>query len=161
MSGKKIVIAIAVLVIVVMIACAIFLVEKQHAEREHTYTTITSQDNKFTINIPNTISYKINTNPNNDFTIDLYSEKDGMFMYATSIEKKREINLYEVATDDKISYFKDKENIREDTGIKETKVNGNKAYEYSLIYYDKEYDKDFFCHVVWIETRKQHLYSKL
>ncbi len=158
--SKKIIL-IAILVIVVMVACAICLVKKQYVEKENTYTTITSQDNKFTIDLPNTINYQINTNPNNDFTIDLYSEKDNMFMYATSIEKKREINLYEVATDDKISYFKDKENIREDTGLKETEVNGNKAYEYSLIYYDKEYNKDFFCHVIWIETRKQHLHSKL
>lgn len=38
-------------------------------------------------------------------------------------------------------------------GIHETKVNGNKAFEYSLVYYDANYKKDFYCHVVWIETK--------
>lgn len=37
-------------------------------------------------------------------------------------------------------------------GILETKVNGNKAFEYNLVYYDSNYKKDFYCHVVWIET---------
>ncbi len=37
-------------------------------------------------------------------------------------------------------------------GILETNVNGNKASEYSLVYYDSTYKKDFYCHVVWIET---------
>lgn len=37
-------------------------------------------------------------------------------------------------------------------GIIETKVAGNKAFEYSLVYYDPTYKKDFYCHVVWIET---------
>lgn len=33
-----------------------------------------------------------------------------------------------------------------------TKVNDFNAYEYSLVYYDANYAKDFYCHVVWIET---------
>ena len=38
-----------------------------------------------------------------------------MFMYATTIVKAREIDLYEVAADDKTTYFKDKENLRNDS----------------------------------------------
>lgn len=38
-------------------------------------------------------------------------------------------------------------------GVLETKVNDNLAFEYNLIYFDKEYNKDFYCHVVWIETK--------
>ncbi len=37
-------------------------------------------------------------------------------------------------------------------GILETKAGSNKAFEYSLVYYDPNYKKDFYCHVVWIET---------
>ncbi len=37
-------------------------------------------------------------------------------------------------------------------GITKTKINGNNAYEYSLVYFDKNYNKDFYCHVVWVET---------
>lgn len=150
MNNKKMFIFIIILVIVAITACAIYLVKKQ--DKKDNYTTINSLDNKFSINMPNTINYKINTNPSNDFTIDLYSDEDEMFMYATTIEKKREIDLYTVANDDKTLYFKDKENIREDTGITETKVNGNKAYQYSLIYFDKAANTDFFCHIVWIEN---------
>lgn len=38
-------------------------------------------------------------------------------------------------------------------GILETNVNGNNAFEYNLFYFDKQYNKDFYCHVVWIETK--------
>lgn len=37
-------------------------------------------------------------------------------------------------------------------GILETEINTNKAFEYSLVYYDSNSNKDFYCHVVWIET---------
>ena len=37
-------------------------------------------------------------------------------------------------------------------GINEISINNNKAYEYSLVYSDKNYGKDFYCNVVWIET---------
>ena len=75
-----------------------------------------------------------------------------MFMYATVIPKTRELDLLEVATDDKTSYFKDKENIRNESGMVETTINNNKAIEYNLTYFDSQYKKDFYCHVVWIET---------
>lgn len=155
MIKKKTFIFIVILVMLVICFFSCNLISQYVNKNKNIdgYTTLTSLDNTFTINLPNNINYKINTNPTNDFTIDLYSEKDKMFIYATSIEKKREINLYEITADDKTSYFKDKENIREDTGITETTVNGNKAYEYSLIYFDKEYNDDFYCHVVWIETQ--------
>ena len=38
-----------------------------------------------------------------------------MFIYATSIEKSREVDLYEIANGDKTSYLKDKENVRDDS----------------------------------------------
>ena len=46
-----------------------------------------------------------------------------------------------------------KENIREDSGIIQTTINNYKACEYNLVYYDKEYGKDFYCNVVWLETQ--------
>lgn len=151
MNKKKIIIiTISILTVIVILGCIFYIYNKN--KFYESYHTITSSDGKFTISIPNNIKYKINSIPENNFTVDLYSEKDNMFMYATNIEKKRELDLYEVASDDKTSYFKDKENIREDTGITETNISGNKAFEYSLIYFDKDYNKDFYCHVVWIET---------
>lgn len=151
MNKKKLIFTIiTVIAIIAVIFCIIYFKNNNNKEG---YTTLKSTDGKFSISMPNIIKYKINTLPNNDFTIDLYSEKDEMFMYATTIEKKRELDLCEVASDDKTAYFKDKENLREDTGITKTTINGNKAYEYSLVYFDKEYNKDFYCHVIWIETK--------
>lgn len=148
---KKIVLVVIIVVAIISLCFSVFLINRNKKNTEE-YTTLTSTDSKFSIQMPNSIKYKINSAPNNDFTIDLYSDVDEMFMYATTIEKKRELDLYEVVNDDKTSYFKDKENIRDDTGITETKINGFKAYEYSLVYYDAKYTKDFYCHVVWIET---------
>lgn len=42
-------------------------------------------------------------------------------------------------------------------GILENKINDSKSFEYNLYYFDKEYNKDFYCHVVWIET-KNYIY---
>lgn len=148
---KKVIFLVITIIAIITICISLFLINHNKNNSEG-YKTLNSTDNKFSIQIPNSIKYKINSTPNNDFTIDLYSDTDGMFMYATTIEKKRELDLYEVVNDDKTLYFKDKQNIREDTGITKTTINGNKSYEYSLIYYDANYTKDFYCHVVWIET---------
>lgn len=150
MNKKKVIIVSIAVVAIIAVICLIAYFCNKSIKK--TYTKLTSIDGKFSINMPDNIKYKMNSIPENDFTIDLYSEEDGMFMYSTTISKAREFDLHEVANDDKTAYFKDKENIREDTGITETKINGNKAYEYSLIYFDKQYNKDFYCHVVWIET---------
>lgn len=149
MDKKYILIGAISTVVVLIIACTVFFMSR-HTDN---YKDLESTDGKFKINIPNSINYIANSKENNDFTIDLYSKQDEMYMYATTIEKKRELDLYEVATDDKTEYFKDKENIRDDSGIVESRINNYKACEYSLVYYDKEYGKDFYCNVVWIETQ--------
>ena len=148
---KKVIFIVIAIIAIIAVCISIFMFNHKKDNTEK-YATLTSTDNKFSIQIPNNIKYKVNSVPNNDFTIDLYSDTDEMFMYATTIEKARELDLYEVVNDDKTSYFKDKENIRDDTGITKTKINGFDAYEYSLVYYDANYTKDFYCHVVWIET---------
>lgn len=113
---KKVIFVVIIVVAIVTVCFSVFLVNR-NKDNEEGYTTLTSTDNKYSIQMPNTIKYKINSAPNNDFTIDLYSDTDEMFMYATTIEKVREIDLYEIVNNDKTSYFKDKENIRDDTGI--------------------------------------------
>ena len=148
MNKKYILIGAISTVVVIIIACIIFFASTCTEE----YKTLESSDKKFKIDIPTDMHYTINSKENNDFTIDLYSKQDEMYMYATTISKMRELDLYEVATDDKTEYFKDKENIRDDSGIIQTTINNYNACEYSLVYYDKEYGKDFYCNVVWIET---------
>lgn len=150
LNKKKVFITIAIFILIVsvIIATVIFFVNKNNIKN----ITIKSTDEKFSINIPDNIKYRINSDNNNQFTIDLYSLEDEMFLYASSFEKLRELDLYEVAQDDKSNYFKDKENIREDSGIQEITINNYKACEYSFIYFDKNYGKDFYCNTVWIET---------
>lgn len=148
MNKKYILIGAISTIIVIILACVIFFV----CTRTEEYKTLESTDGKFKISIPTSINYTINSKENNDFTVDLYSKQDEMYMYATTIGKMRELDLLEVATDDKTEYFKDKENIRDDSGIVQTTINNYKACEYSLVYYDKEYGKDFYCNVMWLET---------
>lgn len=107
-----------IVIAIVLVILGIFLIinfSSNNRNNSNANTILTSTDQKFNVSIPNNIKYKINTNPNNDFTIDLYSEEDEMFMYATTIEKFHDIDLRVIAADDKTLYFKDKENIREDS----------------------------------------------
>lgn len=121
------------------------------------YSTLTASDNSFSINFPSNISYKINQSENNDFVIDLYSDKDEMFFYATKIEKSREIDLYQIVIDDKEAYLKDKQNIQDDSGVVPFTIGNYKSYEYKFIHFDDSYGKDFYSNVVWIET-EENLY---
>lgn len=121
------------------------------------YEIIESSDHKFSITIPNTIHYKINTKENNPFSLDLYSVTDEMYLYGSSIEKKRELDFYTVVKADRNAYLADKEQIRNSTDIQETKIKDYTAYEYTLTYYDTSYGKDFYSHIVWIQT-KTNLY---
>ncbi len=105
-------IIISIVIIISLIGIFCFINKKS---KENNYTTLISTDQKFSIELPNFIKYRQNSAPNNDFTIDLYSESDEMFMYATTIAKTRELDLYEIASDDKTAYFKDKENLRDDS----------------------------------------------
>lgn len=148
MNKKHIFIGIVIAILVIVIIGLIYFFNKSKI----TYTTLKSSDGKFSIELPSNIEYKINSKENNDFTIDLYSVKDEMYMYASSVEKTRELDLLEIVQDDKTSYIADKENITDDTGINEINIKDYKAYEYSLKYYDKEYGKDFYSNIVWIET---------
>lgn len=150
MNKKYIFIGIGIIsIIVIIIAVALILIFNRP---KVTYSTLNSTDNKFSIELPSNIEYTINSDNNNSFTMDLYSVKDEMYMYASSLSKNRELDLLEIIQNDKLSYLSDKENITNDTGINEIAIKDYKAYEYSIQYYDKEYGKDFYSNIVWIET---------
>lgn len=112
-NRKKWIIIVSIIVIFILLITLLFILITSN--NKNSYTTLTSSDQKFSIELPNNIKYRQNSVPNNDFTIDLYSENDEMFMYATTITKTHELDLYEIATNDKIAYFKDKENLRNDS----------------------------------------------
>ncbi|MBO5479154.1 MAG: hypothetical protein J6A04_05615 [Clostridia bacterium] len=140
-------IAVAILVILVF-SCIFFVFQNKNV----TYSTITASDGSFEINFPSNIRYQINQSQNNDFAIDLYSNQDEMFFYATKISKSREIDLYQIVVDDKENYLKEKQNIQDDSGIIPFTIGNYKSYEYKFVHSDSSYGKDFYSNVVWIET---------
>ncbi len=112
-NKRTYIVIISIIAVILTLTCIFFFATKKN--NENNYITLTSSDKKFSIELPSSIKYRQNSSPNNDFTIDLYSENDEMFMYSTTITKARELDLYEVANDDKNSYFKDKENLHNDS----------------------------------------------
>ena len=112
-NKKTYIIIISIIAIMTLLIGIFCFINKKN--KENNYTTLISTNQKFSIELPNSIKYRQNMASNNDFVIDLYSENDEMFMYATNIAKTRELDLYEVTNNDKISYFKDKENLRNDS----------------------------------------------
>lgn len=142
-------VGIAIFIIILSI-CLFFIFKNKHIK----YNTLTSSDGSFQISFPNNINYQVNDKENNEFVIDLFSKKDEMFFYVSRIEKSRMIDLFTVANDDKENYLKDKENIYNDSGLVSFDVHNYKGYEYSFIYTDNSYGKDFYCNIMWIETDK-------
>lgn len=141
-------IGVAVFVAVIVIVSLLFAFNK----KEITYTQLTASDGSFQVNFPSNIPYQTNQKENNEFVIDLYSNQDEMFFYATKISKSRQIDLSQIVADDKENYLKEKQNIREDSGIVPFTIGNYQSYEYQFIYSDASYGKDFYSNVVWIET---------
>lgn len=148
---KKYIIILNIILVCIIIGCAIYF---SLSPKKITYSTILATDNSFSINIPSNVTYQINQTENNDFVIDLYSIEDEMFFYATKISKSREIDLYQIVADDKANYLKEKQNIRDDSGITPFTIGNYKSYEYKFTHFDASYGKDFYSNVVWIETDK-------
>lgn len=142
-------ISIAIVAIVILLVCFFLFQNKQIK-----YVPLTASDGSFEVKFPSTVSYQSNAKENNEFVIDLYSNQDEMFFYATHISKSRQVDFHQIVTDDKENYLKDKENIREDSGIVSFELSNYKAYEYHFVYYDTSYGKDFYSNVIWIETEK-------
>ncbi len=151
-NKKFIYIGIAIIIAMIIIIICI----SRFPTKSGTYqdTMITATDNSFTLQIPGTISYQINNSAESTFVIDIYSKKDEMFIYANHIAKERMVDFYQIVKDDKERYISEKQNVREDSEIVQTKVNDYSAYEYSFTYSDSSYGKDFYSNVVWIETEK-------
>lgn len=141
------------LVVIALITIIIFFIFNFSSKNNvNKSTVLTAIDNSFTIEVPNSISYEISNDTN--FVIDIASKKDEMFIYSSHISKERMVDFYQIVQDDKERYISEKQNIRDDSGIIQTNVNDYTAYEYSFVYYDSSYGKDFYNNVLWIETEK-------
>lgn len=149
-NKKFIYIGLLVIVFIIIIAFCIFHLSSKNNISKN--TVLTAIDNSFTIKIPSNISYQIGDD--NNFVIDISSKKEEMFIYANHISKERMVDFYQIVQDDKEGYISEKQNVRDDSGIIQTNVNGYTAYEYSFVYYDSSYGKDFYNNILWIETEK-------
>lgn len=136
--------------IIIIFFCIFHFSSKNNVNKSTVFTAI---DNSFSLEIPSSISCQVNSD-NNDFVIDLSSKKEELFIYASHIPKERMVDFYQIVQDDKERYFNEKQNIRDDSGIIQTKINDYIAYEYSFVYYDSTYGKDFYNNILWIETEK-------
>lgn len=141
------------IVVIVLITVITFCISNFSSKNDvNKSTVLTAIDNSFNIEVPNSISYGI-INDNN-FVLNIASKKDEMFIYASHIPKERMVDFYQIVQDDRERYISEKQNIRDDSGIIQTNVNDYIAYEYSFVYYDSSYGKDFYNNVLWIETEK-------
>lgn len=141
------------IVVIVLITVITFCISNFSSKNDvNKSTVLTAIDNSFNIEVPNSISYEI-INDNN-FVLNIASKKDEMFIYASHIPKERMVDFYQIVQDDRERYISEKQNIRDDSGIIQTNVNDYIAYEYSFVYYDSSYGKDFYNNVLWIETEK-------
>ncbi|MCI8482073.1 MAG: hypothetical protein HFJ27_03145 [Clostridia bacterium] len=149
MKKNYIYIGIGILVAIILVLSGLFFLLKHP---KITYSPIIASDGSFQINFPSSITYQMNQKENNEFILDLYSAKDEMFLYATKIAKSRQIDLLQIANNDKANYQKDKANVREASEVISSNVQNYKVYEYHFVYTDSSYGKDFYSNVVWFET---------
>ncbi len=136
--------------LVVIVVCIFTLIFRP---KKLTYTTLIANDGSFHVEFPTNLSYVTNSQENSAFIMDLSVEEEGLFFYATKISKIREIDFASVVQKDKETYLKDKENIHDDSGILPFSLENNPAYEYHFVYTDTSYGKEFYCNVLWVETK--------
>lgn len=113
---------------------------------------LTSSDQRFTITVPASLSIR-SPIPNEDhFTLDFYCAGQEMYVYATSIPKSHEVNLEELACEDKSLFLSSKEQVQDSSSVMKNTIKDYTVWEYFVLYFAPEYGKDFYSNVVWIET---------
>lgn len=148
-NKKYLYIGIGVAVLIILIILSLFLI---FHKKVLSYKTFTASDGSFQIMLPNNITYQNNIKENQQFIMDLYSEKDDLFLYATKIQKSHEVDLSQIVEDDKKLHLATKKNIREDSGIVSSMLQNYPVKEYHFVYNDTSYGKDFYSNIIWIET---------
>lgn len=151
MEHKKLCIAVLCVITIIIIACICISAIKLNTKKVE-FITINSRDNLFSLTLPTTLNYTVG-NANDNLSLDLFDSTNSVYIYGNTIEKSREIDLYDVINVDKNSYFSSKENVNEITPIHEFKVDNYSGYEYSMTYLDNEYGREFYCNVVWVQTQ--------
>ena len=156
-KDKKVYIIVALCVaIVIIVAVSIWTLPRQN-EKTVEFLTINSRDNLYSLTVPTTIDCTVG-NSSEDLSLDIYDAAKSVYIYGNTIEKSREIDLFDVVNDDKSSYFPSKENVVEIANTHEVTINNCSGYEYTMSYLDKEYGKEFYCNVLWLQT-ENHIFT--
>ena len=143
--GIAIISIITVLAIIIVILC-VCLNNKQDVQ----YIFFSSLDNKYKVSIPNNLDYKSVETSN--YSLNLYSKKYESYIYGSSIFKMREINLYDLILNDKNTFIDNPEHIINSSDITPISICDFSGYEYTIEYFDSDYNGNFYSNVVWIET---------
>ena len=133
-------IGITLVILMILVFCTLFFI---FHKKENTYEPLIANDGSCKIYFPTNITYQCNQN--NEFIFDLCCQEDEMFFYATKIPKSRQIDLSLMVKHDKETYLKEKQNIREDSGIFSSRLQNYNVEEYHFVYTDSSYGKDFYC----------------
>lgn len=144
------IILICVIIVIFSIMCFVFT-KKSIPKIDMSTSEVKSFDETLCITVPNRLALTTNRNTG-EFLLDLYSQTNQIYLYCTSIQKIRAIDLNSAVLEDKNRYLSNKTNIRENSDI--TKLEHEyPCYEYSFKYLDTECNEDFYCNVVWYETQ--------
>lgn len=149
MNKKVLLIVSVIILLLVLITSMIFYFNKKDTVK---YTTTASKDGKISIDIPSNIKYTQNPYENSNLLIDLYSEKEDLYIYVSAIAKERDLDLLEVVNNDKNVYTTNKGNVKNVSDTININIKDYNAYEYSFTYFDTHYEMDFYSNVIWIET---------
>lgn len=115
--------------------------------------TISAVDNSFNLTIPGKIKLKTREFTDADYKLDLYSVKDKMFLNTLSIEKKQDLDLEKVVSEEKSSLSEQRKEIKEVSETQKIDIRDYLAYQYHYQYYEEDFGEDVYCQIVWIQTQ--------
>ncbi len=140
-----------IFIFTVLFVLVIFLTGcNKNTDEQVNNVIIQSDDEKYQISLSEDIEIQFNTDEN--YSLDLFSEKDNFYLYVNTIYKNREVDLLDYVKDDKEFVLSKKNNTRDTIDISSINLQKYTAYSYSFTYTDSDFNKDFFTQIVWIET---------
>ena len=148
---KVCIIAICAVAVLAIIGICVLSFNIKNSKDKVEFFTINSRDNLYSLTLSTKLDYTVD-NSSDTLSLDISDNSKEVYIYGNTIEKSRDIALYDVINADKNSYFSSKANVSEITNIQEITIDNCSGYEYSVAYLDDSYGKEFYCNVVWLQT---------
>lgn len=149
-TRTKLIIIVASIILCIIIGISSYFIYNYNRKIE-----FTSIDDSFKITLPNKIKPKQTVITKEDYVLDIISVKKQIFMYATVFKKERELNFEELVINEKSTISSSRENVRNQSDVKNTTIDGLNAYTYNYTYFDKDYNKDLYTEVYWVIGENQ------